>query len=63
MNLRWLLPDDRENRETEEQEENMEDKGKFQKNVEIVSKALKEQAGVREPEEEAKSLYKKFIQT
>ena len=42
MNLRWLLPDDRENRETEEQEENMEDKGKFQMNVEIVSKALKE---------------------
>ncbi len=41
----------------------MEDKEKFQKNVEVVSKALKEQAGVREPEEEAKSLYKKFTQT
>ena len=41
----------------------MEDKEKFQKNVEVVSKALKEQAGVREPEEEAKSLYRKFVQT
>ena len=41
----------------------MEDKEKFQKNVEVVSKALKDQAGVREPEEEAKSLYKKFTQT
>ena len=47
----------------EEQERIMEDKEKFQKNVEVVSKALKEQAGVREPEEEAKSLYKKFTQT
>ena len=43
----------------------MEDKEKFQKNVEVVSKQppLKEQAGVREPEEEAKSLYRKFLQT
>ena len=49
--------------DTEEQERIMEDKEKFQKNVEVVSKALKEQAGVREPEEEAKSLYKKFTQT
>lgn len=41
----------------------MEDKEKFQKNVEVVAKALQEQAGIKEPEEEAKSLYKKFTQT
>lgn len=41
----------------------MEEKEKFQRNVEVVSKALKEQAGIRSPEEEAKSLYKKFTGT
>ena len=38
----------------------MKDSEKFQMNVEVVSKALQEQAQTREPEEEARKLYKKF---
>ena len=41
----------------------MKDSEKFQMNVEVVSKALQEQAQTREPEEEARKLYKKFTAT
>ena len=41
----------------------MKDSEKFQMNVEVVSKALQEQAQTREPEEEARKLYKKFNAT
>ncbi len=41
----------------------MKENEKFQMNVEVVSKALQEQAGVRGPQEEARGLYRKFITT